>query len=225
MSNYTQTKFGDAVNDATAFLDNAERRCPVLFLLDGSFSMKGRRIAELNAGLEEFRQAILDDPLASKRVDPAIVTFGPVRVVRHFGSLGPLKFPMLEAAGDTPMGEAIVTAFQLLATRVALMRRSAISYYRPWIVLVTDGGPTDEIVEAIRLVYDAEANGSCNFFAVGVTEADMGVLSRLSPRPPVSLKDADIRVFFRWISASMKAVSASRPGEKVALPAPTWAEV
>jgi uncharacterized protein YegL len=58
-------------------------RCPVVLLLDTSGSMRGTPIQELNAGVELFRDELLADALASKRVEVAIVGFGPVQVIQR----------------------------------------------------------------------------------------------------------------------------------------------
>ena len=48
-----QQPFGDAV-----FAENPENRCPVVLVLDTSGSMAGKRIEELNAGLQTFRDEL-----------------------------------------------------------------------------------------------------------------------------------------------------------------------
>lgn len=89
------------------FASNPEPRCPCILLLDVSGSMSGRPINELNAGLVTFRDELLADPLALKRVELGIVTFGPVHVEQPFTSAANFFPPILFAQGDTPMGAAI----------------------------------------------------------------------------------------------------------------------
>ena len=62
---------------ASEFADNPEPRCPCLLLLDTSGSMDGPAIEELNNGLILFKHELSADALAMKRVEVAVVTFGP----------------------------------------------------------------------------------------------------------------------------------------------------
>src|SRR3954466_2778331 len=72
---FEQIPFG-----SDSFADNPEPRCPCVLLLDTSGSMSGRPIQELSEGIRTFKQELLSDPLATKRVEVAVVTFGPVTV-------------------------------------------------------------------------------------------------------------------------------------------------
>ncbi|MGR5673805.1 VWA domain-containing protein, partial [Escherichia coli] len=121
------------------FASNPEPRCPCILLLDVSGSMNGRPINELNAGLVTFRDELLADPLALKRVELGIVTFGPVHVEQPFTSAANFFPPILFAQGDTPMGAAITKALDMVEERKREYRANGISYYRPWIFLITDG--------------------------------------------------------------------------------------
>ena len=89
---------------ASEFADNPEPRCPCLLLLDTSGSMEGPAIEELNNGLILFKHELCGDSLAMKRVEVAVVTFGPVRTLADFQTPDQFEAPRLEASGDTPMG-------------------------------------------------------------------------------------------------------------------------
>ena len=54
--------------DAIKFAEDPKPRCPCVLLLDTSGSMSGEKIAALNAGLQTFRDDLLQDNLASKRM-------------------------------------------------------------------------------------------------------------------------------------------------------------
>ncbi|WP_082172908.1 vWA domain-containing protein [Methylobacterium platani] len=213
---YDQRPFGNA-----EFAENPENRCPVVLLLDNSASMRGRPMNELNTGLQVFRDELFADTLAAKRVDVAVVTFGPVKVEIDFVGAQHFHAPTLSTAADTPMGAAVEQALSLLRARKDAYKSNGIGYYRPWVFLITDGGPTDSISRAAQLVREGEEAKAFMFFAVGVEGANFDTLRQLSVREPLKLDGLRFRDLFKWLSASLSTVSKSRIDEAPALANPT----
>lgn len=220
----------DDAFSAVEFAENPEPRVPCVLILDTSQSMQGSRINELNAGLKFYKEELLADPLASKRVEVAIVTFGgDVEKAVDFVTAQKFQPPTLTASGNTPMGQAINKALDMIEDRKAEYREHGIAYYRPWAFLITDGEPNDHWKPTIPRVRDGERQKSFSFFAVGVEGADMVALAEICVRTPLRLEGLKFRELFSWLSNSQQAVSRSSPGDEVPLQDPTgpkgWAQV
>ena len=218
------------LEDAVEFAENPEPRCPCVLLLDISASMQGAPIAALNEGLRTFREDLVQDPLASRRVEVAVVTFNDdVRVVEDFITADCFLAPTLTASGHTHMGTGINAALDLLQARKAQYRANGVAYYRPWVFLITDGEPQGEPPEAIQLaaqrIKDDELAKRVAFFAVGVEGANIGRLAGIVVRPPMKLIGLKFQEMFVWLSASMQKVSQSQLDEQVALPPPGWGTI
>jgi uncharacterized protein YegL len=210
----------------TEFADNPEPRCPCLLLLDTSGSMSGQPIAELNAGLATLKDELASDNLATKRVEVGIVTFGPVQIAMPFQGASTFYPPHLTAQGDTPIGGAIKQGLEMVKQRKEEYRSNGVSYYRPWVFLITDGGPTDTWQSAAVAVKEGEASKAFAFFAIGVQGANMDTLRQLSVREPLLLQGLKFRDLFKWLSSSLRSVSRSTPGTEVSLESPKgWASV
>jgi uncharacterized protein YegL len=192
--------------------------------------MQGNPIEELNVGLSLYSSELNADSLAAKRVEVAIVTFGPVAVAVDFTTAQQFHPPQLEADGSTPLGEAIGKALDMVAARKQVYKDNGIAFYRPWIFLITDGAPTDSWHEAAERIKEGERKKSFAFFSVGVEGADFSVLRQLSSvREPLKLKGLRFRDLFQWLSNSQQSVSRSQPDESVPLEDPVktggWATV
>lgn len=215
------------LDEAVEFAENPEARCACVLLLDTSGSMQGTAIDALNQGLWAFKEDLMKNSLASRRVEVAVVTFdSDVKVVHEFVTADSFEPPTLTAQGLTHLGAGIHQALDMIQARKVLYRTHGVAYYRPWIFMVTDGEPQGEperIIEQVtQRIKQDEVNKRVAFFPVGVENANLDRLGQISVRTPMKLTGLNFTEMFLWLSASMTAVSHSQMDEQVALPPVGW---
>jgi len=211
--------------DLIEFMDNPEPRCPVVLLLDTAQTMAGQPMAELNAGLHAFDQALKGDSVASLRVELALITFGERVQVwetprdevppnaepahRAFVTAAAFHPPTLKAGGPSCIGTAVALGLRLLRDRQVIYQQNGVDYFKPWMLLISSGQPSDPGWEAAAAQIRATLNHQgVLFYAIGVSGANMQALARFTDMP-LALDRLAFSDLFRWISASLAAVSTS----------------
>lgn len=191
-----------------------------VLLLDTSGSMAGASIKSLNKAINSFKEKTSMDELARKRVDIAIIEFNDeANLIQDFtpiSQMGPIE---LEAGGLTAMGQGINFAIDKVKERNRFYNQQGTPCYKPWIFMITDGAPTDDITQAAQRIKDEESKGThgkLKFFALGVENYDKNTLHQLTKRV-MALTDTDFTGIFNWLSESMVAISVSRIDENVPL--------
>lgn len=205
---------------ADDLVDNPTPRVPVSLCIDTSGSMSGAPIEELVRGVNLFYDAIDEDDDARDSAEINIVEFNSAAgLVHDFASIERLqRISSLTASGATAMGAGVNLALDSLEKRKATYSGSGVLYYQPWLVLMTDGAPTDNIDLAVKRVVDLVDAKKLTVFPIGIGAADMATLGRFSPnRPPLRLDGLKFKEFFEWLSKSVSRVSRSTPGDTVKL--------
>jgi uncharacterized protein YegL len=216
------------LQEALEFADNPDPRTPCVLVLDTSASMEGAPIAQLNAGLRAFEQALQADALARRRVEVSVVTFGGQVQVQDFVGAEQWRAPTLEASGATPLGEALGRALDRVGWRKRVYAEMGVPHTRPWVFLITDGAPTDAWEEVAARVHRLSAQKHVALFAVAVEQANLQILGRIAApeRPPVRLAGLRFEELFVWLSNSLGQAASVGPGQAVALaPVRGWAQV
>lgn len=191
-----------------------------VLLLDTSGSMYGEAIDSLNKAINDFKEQTSMDELAKKRVDIAIIEFNSsARVVQEFTPLSRMEPVNLTAGGCTAMGEGINLAIDKVKERNRFYNEMGTPCFKPWIFMITDGAPTDDISGARQRIIEEEQKGShgkLKFWAIGVPGYDRETLTSLTKRC-IEIGEANFEGIFNWLSESMVTISVSRVGENPAL--------
>lgn len=199
-----------------------EAHMACLFLLDTSGSMAGmgntdvRPIDELVSALNRFKTEVCEDPATRDILDVAIVEFNTeVRVVQEFVPIEYMEPVSLEAYGGTNMTAGLRTAIDMVVEWGRFYRRSSTQPYCPWIVMITDGYPSDSFDQIAEEILTLDQQDKLRLWSLAVQGADVKLLNRLGHGKRVlTLKGYDFTSFFNWVSKSMRSISVSSPGEK-----------
>lgn len=194
---------------------NSAPRCPVVLLLDISGSMSGAPINELNQGLQQFINETAEDEAASMSVELEVITFdSSANVAMPFTPICDVdRNPApLVASGSTAMGAALDLAAKDLKTRRRMYRNAGISSYRPWVVLMTDGGPNDYWQGPADQMRRLGEEGKIQYIGIEIgPNADHATMCQILPAQPgpVRLQGLRFKQFFRWLTDSLRSVSSS----------------
>lgn len=205
-------------------IENPTTRLPVCLCLDSSSSMSGFPIDELNKGVKYFFEAIKSDEIARYSVELAVVTFNStVEKISDFSSIDRQTVTLLKADGWTAMGKGIELSLHLLEQRKKEYSEKGVDYYQPWLVLMSDGAPTDNISIAANRVQDLSNRKKLTVFSIAIGDnADINTLKKFSSLKNnlvLKVKSPEyFKEFFEWLSQSVSVASQSVPGDKPSLP-------
>lgn len=216
---------------STDYINNPNQRTPCVLVLDISGSMNERtqtgrtRVEELNLGLVALCEALHDDPTALIRVQLSVVTVGGptggAEIMMDWTDATDFRPFNLNASGGTPLGKGLRTALPLIEDAKRQLRNTNISYTRPWMIVISDGEPTDSSEEwknATQECLKAEQENKVEIFSICVDSSIVPKMGEFTSRPPLTLSNMKFRELFVWLSASLSAASRSRPGENISLP-------
>lgn len=207
---------------------------PCALLLDTSSSM-GERLAtsagivvpidELNAALGPFLSDLRGHPKARASVELSAVTFGGrPNIVLDWTSVDSCSFPQLRANGETPLGAAVLQGLEMVRTRAEEHTQQGQPPYRPWVVVLTDGKPTDSedvFDRAAAAAQQAERSKKALVFIFTMDSQPQTTekLKKITHRVSF-LSEAKFSSLFEFLSKSFAQVSSTAAGGRVALTPP-----
>lgn len=209
------------------FTVSSARPLPVIVLADVSGSMEeDGKIQALNYAVREMIDAFQDESDLRAEIHISVITFGgQSRVHLPLVSARDASWSDLGASGSTPMGAAFDLARQMIEDKAAVPGRA----YRPTIVLVSDGQPTDAWQPPLEALLGSERGGKAFRMALAIgADADPAVLQAFLADPEARVYRDDearqIRQFFQLVtmSVSARSRSANPNSAPVGLPNDGW---
>ena len=205
-------------------IENPTTRLPICLCLDTSGSMDGSPINELNKGVQYFFDAIKSDEITRYSVELAVVSFNSeAEIISDFSDIDRQKLTLLKADGGTSMGKGVDLALSILEKRTKEYSSKGVDYYQPWLVLMSNGEPTDNISSTTRRVQELSEKKKLTVFSVAIgSDADINILKQFSSMKNnlvLKVKSAEhFKEFFGWLSQSVSVASQSVPSDKPSLP-------
>ena len=203
--------------DPSKFTVEKARPIPVILLLDGSGSMFGEKITELNNAVATMINTFKGENAREVEIQVAVTTFdGGAQLALPLTPAKDISSPHLEANGNTPMGAALSMAKELIEDKTIIPSKG----YRPTVVLISDGAPNDSWEQPMNAFITSGRTAKCDrmAMAIGTTQEDP-VLNKFlqgTENKVFLAKDAaDIHTFFKMVTMSVSVRSRSADPNKL----------
>ncbi|MEL6727051.1 MAG: VWA domain-containing protein [Pseudomonadota bacterium] len=220
---YIEDEFDGGI-DAALDVSGAQRT-PCVLVLDTSSSMRTNgKIDNLNAALKGFEQAVNADEFLRQHILLAVIGFGSdVSLLTDWTQADEFSAPTLEASGLTSMGEAMRTAHDCVEELRQNLKSRGTPYTRPWIFLMSDGGPNDDgWQQAAAESRDACENKRAVVWPLAIPDA--GGVPSANAAALQSFARSDMQVYevagdyqfdqlFEWLGTSLGALANSTDGQ------------
>lgn len=206
------------------FFVHAARPLPVFVLIDTSGSMdEPGKIETVNQAVRTMVNTLADESGYQADLQLALITFGGLeaRVHHPLSPAGDVTFVPLTARGRTPMGGALRLLRGLIDDPQVVPSRA----YRPTVLLVSDGIPTDDF-EAALAEFNASARAAKAMRFSMIIGDDPGGEGTAVLRDFMGAPDAvvfhaqearDVRKAFQFVTMSVTARTRSAAPDQAAV--------
>lgn len=200
--------------------NDCKTKCLCILVIDTSNSMNANNaIAELNDSLKRFKEVIMQDCVTKSMLELGIITFdSDVKVVQQPDKLTNVEMPRLRAQGFSLLVPAIEEAQKLVEKREEYYKIRAIPYYKPRIIVITDGAHLDmrqDIARIASKIKSDVANKYYCFDLIDIGDMQISVLSTLEtkemPLKRMPINKIKFEEFFALSKFLMEAEADFRP--------------
>lgn len=200
--------------DVTKFASSKAKPLPIVLLLDESNSMSGDKIERLNEAVRKMLNSFRKEETQASEFLVTVIGFGgdykdgmdgrSAKVLNQPTAASDIQFDGVSAYGWTPLGEALKLAKGIIEDKEKTPSRA----YRPLVILVTDGLPTDDWKNPFFDFVENGRSAKCDRMALGVGgNTDMDMLSKFvagTNHEVFTIDQADgIVEFFNFVTMSV----------------------
>ena len=187
------------------------RRLPVYLLIDCSESMIGGGIEAVRSGISKMITNLRTDPHALDTVYLSVITFdAEARVAVPMTPLLDFQEPRLTIRPGTSLGAALGLLSSQIKSEVKKTSHTNKGDYRPLVLLLTDGQPSDDWRVALALIGTQVRPRPANIYAIGCgADVDYSVLQLITD-VVLRMDDMGPESFgklFVWLTASVSSAS------------------
>ena len=178
-------------------------------IVEGGISLMDK----IHEGLKNFYDAVIDDDMACDSCESAIVTFNDrAKLYEGFSSVEEKSVPNFSSliGGNTNVTPAIKMALDLLAKQKEFYKNNKISYFQPWLVLFTDGLPTDDVSAIKRELMQMQDDDKLSVYTMALSDDPdlLNALRGFSKKQPIRCIDPkEIQRFFDFLAKSVSVVA------------------
>lgn len=214
--------------DPKKFTTPTAKPLPVVLLLDVSSSMSGDKIENLNKAVKDMLDTFAQEEKMETEILVSVITFGDeVKLYVPFTKASQVQWQRLETNGVTRMDVAFKMVKDMIEDKEVTPSRA----YRPTIVLVSDGAPSDERgypsdnwERPLENFISEGRSSKCDRMAMAIgPDADERVLKRFIEGTPHDLfygEDAgeELHKFFQRVTMSVTMRTHSKNPNVVPVP-------
>jgi uncharacterized protein YegL len=194
------------------FLSDASPTIVLSVLVSLTDESKGDMIQALNSRLPKFV-----DKLNSKvdnSIELSIVTTHEYATVQrpNYPLMAKSSLPLIAARGHKrALGQGMEVSLNILRTRVRELQFQAKPVRKPWLIVITDGSPTDVWEDTAFKLKHWSSEKSVVPIIINTGEPD-SLLQQFSEIPVFDIQPSELNSTFNWVIESLTRISQAQSG-------------